>query len=314
MTTLTGITEQKHAGTVDHTSFELAMFGAIMQLSTVLGVWATQTTAAGCLTDPLGCLGDLRAADPWGRQALLTLCFAGFMWALSVYRGSEEGTSDPSIVDRLWSINPLIYTAHFFWASGGMESENTRLSVMTALVTLWSTRLTWNFWRKGGFSGGEDYRWIEVRKWFPGWQFEVFNLVFVCFFQQCAILAFTTPAAYALQSSVPWNNIDTFATLLYAVLVLGETVADNQMFNFQTEKYRRIKAGERLGPEYERGFIETGLWSWSRHPNYFCEVSVWWAFYLFTVGATDPAAVPEGSEWQRYVNWTVVGAYLYVVT
>ena len=73
------------------------MFGAIMQLSTVLGVWATQTTAAGCLTDPLGCLGDLGAADPWGRQALLTLCFAGFMWALSVYRGSEEGTSDPSI-------------------------------------------------------------------------------------------------------------------------------------------------------------------------------------------------------------------------
>ena len=75
------------------------------------------------------------------------------------------------------------------------------------------------------------------------------------------------------------------------------------MFDFQTEKYRRIKAGKALGPEYERGFIETGLWSWSRHPNYFCEVSIWWAFYLFTVGATEPTI--DG--WERYINWTIVG-------
>ena len=60
------------------------------------------------------------------------------------------------------------------------------------------------------------------------------------------------------------------------------------MFAFQTEKYRRIKAAIPLGPEYERGFIESGVWSWSRHPNYFCEVTLWWAFYLFTVAATDP--------------------------
>ena len=185
MTTLTGITEQKLAGTVDHTSFELAMFGAVLQLATVLGVWHTQTSAHTCLGDPIGCLSDLGAADPWGRTALLTLCFSAFTWALSVYRGSEEGTSDPSIVDRLWSINPLVYTLHFFFSAGGMESGNHRLQVMTALVTLWSSRLTWNFWRKGGFSGGEDYRWIEVRKWFPGVQFEIFNLVFICFFQQC---------------------------------------------------------------------------------------------------------------------------------
>ena len=122
MTTLTGITEQKHAGTVDHTSFELAMFGATLQLSTVLGVWYTQTSASVCLSDPIGCLSDLGAADAWGRQALLTLCFSLFMWVLSIYSGSEEGTSDPSIVDRLWSINPLVYTLHFFFAAGGMES------------------------------------------------------------------------------------------------------------------------------------------------------------------------------------------------
>jgi steroid 5-alpha reductase family enzyme len=51
--------------------------------------------------------------------------------------------------------------------------------------------------------------------------------------------------------------------------------------------------------------LHAGLWSWSRHPNYFCEVSTWWAFYLFTVGATDPAATTE--TWQLYINWTIIG-------
>ena len=127
-----------------------------------------------------------------------------------------------------------------------------------------------------------------MRKWFPGRQFEIFNLVFICFFQQCAICAFTTPAVIALQGSdVAWNDWDTAAACLCALLITGEAVADAQMFDYQTEKYRRIKAGEPAGP-YSRGFIESGLWGWSRHPNYFCEVSMWWAFYLFSVAVSPP--------------------------
>merc|ERR1711918_175931 len=77
--------------------------------------------------------------------------------------------------------------------------------------------------------------------------------------------------------------------------ILGETVADQQMWDYQTEKYRRKAAGEAPGP-YSRGFIESGLWAYSRHPNYFCEVSTWWSFYLFSVGATG-----------KWLNWTIWG-------
>ena len=82
-----------------------------------------------------------------------------------------------------------------------------------------------------------------------------------------------------------------------AVFLIGEAVADAQMFAFQTEKYRRRAAGEPAGDAYARGFIETGLWAYSRHPNYFCEVSLWWAFYLFAVAATGDAA-----------HWSACGA------
>ena len=86
------------------------------------------------------------------------------------------------------------------------------------------------------------------------------------------------------------------AQVAFAVLLVMETVADNQMYNFQTEKYRRQRL--QLPPEeYARGFIESGLWAYSRHPNYFCEVTLWWVFYGFSVAATG-----------QWLNWTILGA------
>ncbi len=108
---------------------------------------------------------------------------------------------------------------------------------------------------------------MTVRKWFPGWKFEVFNVFFVVCYQQMLLLAFVSPAAAVMQAEAtndaPMNTLDAIATLLFAILLIGETVADAQMYAFQTEKYRRIKAEEPLG-EYSRGFIETGLYAYSR--------------------------------------------------
>jgi steroid 5-alpha reductase family enzyme len=50
---------------------------------------------------------------------------------------------------------------------------------------------------------------------------------------------------------------------LFLILLIGEMVADRQMFAFQTEKYKRISAKTPLGPKYERGFIETGTCSYA---------------------------------------------------
>ena len=170
---------------------------------------------------------------------------------------------------------------------------------MAAVVTAWGLRLSYNFAIKGGYSaGGEDYRWAEIRKWFPGWRLELFHLVFVCGFQHLLVLAFASPAAAAASATArPLGALDALAAALCCACVAGEAVADAQMFAFQTEKYRRRAAGEPAGDAYARGFIETGLWAYSRHPNYFCEVSLWWAFYLFAVAATGEAA-----------HWSACGA------
>ena len=293
MTTLTGTTKQTLAGTVDPPTFGAAMAGSAVQFSVLAAVWLKCT--------PLGsCASELTAAacvsQPWARQVLITLALNTMLWLYSLRTIPTTGTSDPSIVDRMWSILPFLYAWHLY-----LSSPTPRLLLMAMLATVWGVRLTINFALKGGFSGGEDYRWAEIRSW-PGFDkgWEIFNLGFICGFQQLVILAFTSPAAAALgtASTAPLNLLDLLAALLFALLVLGEATADRQMMRFQTEKYRRRKAGVPLGDEYSHGFVKTGLWAYSRHPNYFCEVSIWWAFYLFSIAAGEPL-----------INWTICGPF-----
>lgn len=74
----------------------------------------------------------------------------------------SEINKNYSQVDRCWSILPTFYIAHFdLWARlSGLPSQ--RLDLILLFSTLWSARLTFNYWRKGGYQvGSEDYRWYE---------------------------------------------------------------------------------------------------------------------------------------------------------
>lgn len=275
--------------------FAAALLGACGQLGTLGYVWS-RTSAGDAMRAPLATLASPKTADPWGLTVVGFVPYVFTQWALSLRTIPKTGTSDPSIVDRLWSIMPWIYVwGWYFKAEPVAKKSSNRLLLMALLSSWWGLRLTWNFWKKGGYSGGEDYRWAVVRKWYPGWRWEIFNAIFICAFQQFTVLAFATPAVTAMQSTKPMGKVDVAAGALMSACILGETVADQQMWNYQTEKYRRKAAGEDAGP-YSRGFIESGLWAYSRHPNYFCEVSTWWSFYLFSVGATG-----------QWLNWTIWG-------
>ena len=211
-----------------------------------------------------------------------------------------------SQVDKLWSILPAVY-AWFMTAAADFDS---RMTLMSVLVTIWAIRLTYNFARRGAYTwkfwaGEEDYRWEIIRQR-PGfknkWVWLIFNLFFICIYQNLLIFLFTLPVLGCLTpDAAPLGWVDYFLAVVLFGLILIEYVADQQQYNFQTEKYRRIKSGEPLGP-YEQGFISTGLWSKIRHPNYTAEQLIWIVYYLFTVAATG--------EW---LSWTVSGCILLVI-
>lgn len=174
---------------------------------------------------------------------------------------------------------------------------------MLAAVAVWSIRLTYNFNRRGGYSwkfwtGEEDYRWTVLRQepFLQGnkIKFTLFNLCFICFYQQALMLAFTLPAIVVMETDKAIGVADVVLVFIMLFFVVIETIADQQQWNFQTEKHRRKNAGESLNTEQSQGFISSGLWSKVRHPNYASEQSIWIVFYLFSVVTTG-----------RWINWSM---------
>ena len=202
-------------------------------------------------------------------------------------------TREYSWVDRIWSIAPMAYV-WVFAVAGGFDA---RLVLMAALVTAWGVRLTFNFARKGGYrAGGEDYRWAVLRgRMSPGW-FQVFNLLFISIYQNALILLFCLPAYTAFEAAgTPLGVWDVLLALVFLAFLVGETVADQQQWTFH-----RWKAAERAaGRTPEPGFLQTGLFRMSRHPNFFFEQAQWWVFYGFAIAATGV-----------WLHWTIAGAVL----
>lgn len=197
-------------------------------------------------------------------------------------------TNEHSWVDRLWSIVPVVYVWIFAAAAG---LTDPRLVVMAVLVTLWGARLTFNFARKGGYSGMEDYRWAVLRARMARWQFELFNVVFIVIWQNGILLLISLAALTAYENQgTPFGAADFAVTGLFLLLLAGETIADQQQWDFH-----RAKAA---GTTPDR-FLTTGLWRFSRHPNFFFEQAQWWVFFLF-------GAIAAGS----LAQWTIVGPVL----
>lgn len=202
-------------------------------------------------------------------------------------------TGDTSQIDRLWSILPVVYVWVF---AGFAHLGDARLDVMAAIVTIWGARLTYNLARKGGYSGMEDYRWAVLRARMRPWQFQLFNLLFVIIYQSLLLVLISLPALTAYDHrGTPFGVVDAALVVLFLGCTFGETVADQQQWDFHQHKKRELEAGRSPDPR----FLQTGLFRYSRHPNYFFEQAQWWL--LFLLGAVAARSV---------LQWTAIGAFL----
>jgi len=205
------------------------------------------------------------ALNLWIAAAVTAAC-----WLASL------ATREYSWVDRVWSIVPVVY----LWVFAA-HAHDQRVTLMAILVTAWGVRLTFNFARRGGYApGGEDYRWQVLRGRMPGWQFQVLNLVFIAVIQNAILLAITLPAWTATQHPRGLGIADVVAALAFVVLLTGETIADQQRWAF----HRDGRA--------TKGVQRTGLYAYSRHPNYVCEIGQWWVVFAFGAIAAGTLVVP----------------------
>ena len=208
-------------------------------------------------------------------------------------------TSNCSKVDQIWSITPVLYAwLVYLWPSSHHDGHHTRLLVVTLLITVWGVRLTYNFSRRGGYSPSfwnheEDYRWPVLRKFFNNSVlFFIFNVTFIASYQNLLLLLIASPLFEVARGPAAMNVGDWLMAAALVGLIVGETVADQQQWEYHLRKLAvpAEKRGAHADPDVRDGFYQSGLFTYSRHPNYFCEQAIWVVVYVFSVTHAATAA------------------------
>jgi steroid 5-alpha reductase family enzyme len=185
------------------------------------------------------------------------------LWIISVL------IKNASIVDPFWGFGYVLAGTFYYFMSDGLD---TRKTILLILVIIWGMRLSiFLGWRN--FGKGEDFRYQKFRKdygekrywWFSF--FQVFLLQGVLMW----IVSVTLLGGQFYQNNL--NVIDFIALVVWTIGFVFEAGGDFQMAKFKANPSNKGKV------------MDKGFWKYTRHPNYFGDAMVWWAFGLFSVAA-----------------------------
>lgn len=173
-----------------------------------------------------------------------------------------------AFVDSLWSVFFLI-AALTFALNAGLPSARGML--VTVLVAAWALRLsiyiTARNWGKP-----EDYRYQTIRaNNEPGFAFKSLYIVFGLQGLLAWIIALPLLPAIMVPGSI--GVLEIAALGLWIVGFSFESIGDLQLARFKRDASNQGRV------------LDSGLWRYTRHPNYFGDFCMWWAFYLFAVAA-----------------------------
>ena len=177
--------------------------------------------------------------------------------------------NDVGIVDSFWSLMILAAGICFLFFTDTSITE--RHGVVILLLTVWALRLAAHItWRNWGQE--EDSRYQAIRKNNqPNFEFKSLYIVFLLQAFLAAIVAL--PLLSIFSSGTEIHSLDYFAFALWLTGMFFETVGDLQLARFKASNSNQNKV------------LNSGLWRYSRHPNYFGECCIWWAFFLFAVAS-----------------------------
>jgi steroid 5-alpha reductase family enzyme len=202
--------------------------------------------------------------NPWLTAAFVTWVLVTLLWLLSL------ALRDSSIVDIFWGAGFVVLA----WVTAlRSPSPGPRTWVLLALVSLWGVRLAVHIFRRNR-GRGEDYRYRAWReqagaRWWWWSYFKVFLL------QGTIMMTVATPLVAALSATEvrPLGWIDAAGLLAWLIGFVFEALGDRQLARFKANAANRGRV------------LRTGVWRYTRHPNYFGDSAVWWGHYLVAAAA-----------------------------
>ena len=178
---------------------------------------------------------------------------------------------DVSFIDAFWAFG-MVLLAWASWAQSGTPGARSHL--VLGLTTLWGLRLAWHLWIRWR-AHGEDSRYKKIMASTTekkGWSWGKTSLLSV-FLTQAPLLFITClPAQLGIWASDGGRTVVGPLAALGAVIaligIIFETVGDAQLKAFRDDPAKKGKV------------LDTGLWRYTRHPNYFGDACTWWGIWL----------------------------------
>lgn len=190
------------------------------------------------------------------------LGFGFVFWVVSVVKHNV------SIVDSLWSLMFLLAT--FVYAATLSETGPRTILIIT-LVSLWALRLSVHITVRN-WGEGEDYRYQRIRaNNEPGFTWKSLYIVFGL--QGLLAWIISMPLLLSLASPQPLGWMDVAGVALWIIGMVFEAGGDYQLLKFKADPANRGKV------------LDSGLWRYTRHPNYFGEACLWWGYFIIAFAA-----------------------------
>jgi steroid 5-alpha reductase family enzyme len=195
----------------------------------------------------------------------IIITFMTLLWLLSV------AIRNVSIVDLFWGFGFIISAAYYYFVGEGNPERNLLLLI---LVAIWGLRLTiYLMWRNIG--KGEDFRYQEFRRSYGDKRYWWISFFQTFLLQGVLMWLISAPLLGAMHygRDLPLGFFDGLAVVVWLTGFIFEAGGDLQLARFKGK------------PENKGKVLDTGFWKYTRHPNYFGDSAVWWAYGLFAIAA-----------------------------
>jgi steroid 5-alpha reductase family enzyme len=173
-----------------------------------------------------------------------------------------------SVVDIGWGLGFVILS----WVMFLTEISVERI-LIPLMVSVWGLRLSYHIFRRN-FGKPEDFRYVNMRKSWGDRQ--RINAFFRVFMLQGVLQFLVAMSIITYGKEISNVGLVVVGVLIFAFGLGFEAIGDQQLKNF-------------IGNPANKGQImKSGLWQYTRHPNYFGEATLWWGIFLVSIGTGAP--------------------------
>ena len=194
------------------------------------------------------------------------LAYMSFWFVISVIKKRND------VADVAWGLGFVLMAWTALYLSGEMSARGI---LINTLVSIWGVRLAWHIYRRAK-AKPEDYRYLAWRKEWGAW-FYPRSYVQVYLLQGTLLFLISLPVLVIHASAgSALSYLDAVGAAVWLVGFFFEVVGDAQLARFIQN------------PENKGKLMQSGLWAYTRHPNYFGEITQWWGIWLIAL------ALPNG--------------------